>query len=156
MKKLGTEGSEGGSIEEEQEANQNIVIILPEIVRNFSEGKIDEDQSDFFLNILSGWYCKQLHEIYVLNEDIAFSDKRQTKHRNELVRKFETIEENMNLFIIRMEEKFLKDKYTPEMNIEKLQKIRSNDNENTSDSSSLTEQEDVLMAEKMFDENYQD
>ena len=43
LKKLGTEGSEGGSIEEEQEANQNIVIILPEIVRNFSEGKIDED-----------------------------------------------------------------------------------------------------------------
>ena len=43
VKKPGTEGSEGTSIEEEEEANQNIVIILPEIVRNFSEGKIDED-----------------------------------------------------------------------------------------------------------------
>ena len=62
----------------------------------------------------------------------------------------------MNLFIIRMEEKFCRDKYTPEMNIEKLQKIKTNENENTSDSSSLTEQEDVLMAEKMFDENYKD
>ena len=55
-----------------------------------------------------------------------------------------------------MEEKFCRDKYTPEMNIEKLQKIKTNENENTSDSSSLTEQEDVLMAEKMFDENYKD
>lgn len=63
-------------MDEEIDAS-DIVIILPEIVRNFSEVKITEEADEFFLNILSKWYEKKLHEIYVKNENITLTVDRK-------------------------------------------------------------------------------
>ena len=59
-------------MDEESDAG-DIVIILPEIVRNFSEVKITEEADEFFFNILTKWYEQQLHEIYVKNETITLT-----------------------------------------------------------------------------------
>ena len=37
-----------------------MVIILPEIVRNFVDGKNTDETNEFFLEILADWYKEQL------------------------------------------------------------------------------------------------
>ena len=63
LKKTKTKSkSFGDSSDEESDGNEkDVVIILPEIVRNFSEGKETPEKSSFFLEILSEWYYRQLH-----------------------------------------------------------------------------------------------
>ena len=58
---------------EHHSGKSDTVIILPRIVRDFSEGKITEETSDFFIQILSGWFYDQLYEIFVKNENIIYS-----------------------------------------------------------------------------------
>lgn len=53
--------------------------MLPEIVRNFSEVKITEDADELFLHILSSWYEKQLHDIYIENENIILAPQGAAK-----------------------------------------------------------------------------
>ena len=91
---------------------EDVVIILPEIVRNFSEGKDTAEKSEFFLTILSDWYEKLLHSIYIKNENIVYSpsalrtSSKLRKCNNSVVRDFESLGENISLFIERMLEKY--------------------------------------------------
>ena len=48
------------------------MIVLPGVVRNFSEGKITEEVQEFYLSIISEWYCEMLHQIYIKNENIEY------------------------------------------------------------------------------------
>ena len=69
------------------------MIILPEIVRNFSEVKLTDAEDDFFLQILSQWYESQLHDIYVRNENAG--NRRSNEGYDQFVRDFERLEENL-------------------------------------------------------------
>ena len=80
-KKSLTEPNED-SKRDETNTVDDIVIILPEIVRTYSEGRLEESDSDFFVSILAGWYKNQLHDIYVKNENIVFSSGSASKNKN--------------------------------------------------------------------------
>jgi len=131
-----------------------MVIVLPEFVRNFAEVMVSQHEfcEDFFLQILSTWYERQLHKIYVKNENIAISAHRASKQRQQVARDFERLEENLNLYVVRMHEKFFESKYTGKgiHRLEKRKQILQQDL--TSDSESLGSSEDVgtTMAEEMF------
>jgi hypothetical protein len=88
------------------------VIILPRIVRDFSEGKITEETNDFFLQILSGWYYDQLHQIFVKNENVIFSAyQKESNEVNFVKADCEKLEENIDFFIKQMHEKYQEEKY---------------------------------------------
>ena len=80
-KKTLTEPNEGIK-HDETDTVDDIVIILPEIVRTYSEGRLEESDSDFFVSILAGWYKNQLHDIYVKNENIVFSSSNISRKKN--------------------------------------------------------------------------
>ena len=103
LKKIKSKSFGGDSSDEEGDENENdVVVILPEIVRNFSEGKETPEKSSFFLEILSEWYYRLLHQIYKKNDNIVFSAQRASKQKCTVSRDFESLEENLNIFLIRM------------------------------------------------------
>lgn len=91
-----------------EEGEDGIVILLPKIVRNFAEGKETEEKSDFFLQVLGNWYKNLLHSIYIKNDNTVFSASNANKARSNLSREFGSLEENLNVFISRMLEKYQK------------------------------------------------
>lgn len=67
---------------------------------------------EFFLDILSGWYLDQLHQIYMKNENIVYSSQGGSRQRNQVSRDFERLEENLSVFLVHMHEKNQEEKYT--------------------------------------------
>ena len=80
-------------------------------MRTYCEGRFSDETSDFFLTILTGWYKNLLHDIYVKNENVVFSSSKASKMRNALAKDFERHEENIKVFISRMQEKYQEEKY---------------------------------------------
>ena len=100
-----------GSKDENRDQEHDIVIILPEIVKTYSEGRITIETSDFFVSILAGWYKNQLHEIYFKNQNIVYSSRKADKQKSS-ARDFERLEENIKVFILRMQDQYQEEKYS--------------------------------------------
>ena len=92
--------------DEQEQDDTDVIVILPKLVRNFAEGKETPEKSEFFLLVLSGWYCGLLHSIYRKNENMVNFAANSSKARNNILREFGSLEENLNLFIARMLEKY--------------------------------------------------
>ena len=64
------------------------VIILPRIVSNYAEGRITVEDCDHFMQILAAWYYNQLHQIYVVNDNIIYSAQGGNQELEKVQRDF--------------------------------------------------------------------
>ena len=121
------------------------MIVLPGVVSNFAEGKITEEIQEFFLSIISEWYCEMLHQIYIKNENISYLTQRGSSLQNNsaVSREFERIEENFTPLLQLMQEKYQDDKCSSP-------KVAPT-GEDTSDNSSLTDEGYTEQMDQLFD-----
>ena len=84
------------------------VIISPAIVREFSQGNILQEMSDFFFSIFGLWYYEQLHSIYTRNENVVCQSHRKGSEPSQVLRDFERLEENLQVFVSHAFEKYAK------------------------------------------------
>lgn len=121
------------------------MIVLPGVVSNFAEGKITEEIQEFFLSIISEWYCEMLHQIYIKNENISYLTQRGSSLQNNsaVSREFERIEENFTPLLQLMQEKYQDEKYSSP-------KVAPT-GEDTSDNSSLTDEGYTEQMDQLFD-----
>ena len=54
----------GRDQDESLDSQVGTVIILPKIVREFSQGRVSPETHDFLLQVLASYYTDQLHHIY--------------------------------------------------------------------------------------------
>ena len=104
--------------------------------------------NEFFLEILSGWYKHQLHDIYNRNENIVYSAHDVSKQQLNVEHDFERLSENLGVFLIRMQEKYKEERFSEDV-LRRSEKVSKVIVEDTSDSSSLTDDE-MTVAEEMF------
>ena len=79
------------------------IFVLPSVVSNFTQYKITEERQSFYLSLISEWYFGQLHQLYIKNENIAYSD-----HSSSLavIYEFERIEDNFTQLLIMFQDKY--------------------------------------------------
>ena len=137
--------SDGKLLYAQDDAAAERMIVLPGVVSNFAEGKITEEIQEFFLSIISEWYCEVLHQIYVKNENISYLTQMGSSLQNNsaVSREFERIEENFTPLLQLMQEKYQDEKYSP-------QKVPPT-GADTSDNSSLTDEGYTEQMDQLFD-----
>lgn len=96
-------------VNESGSSSDENIIVLPSIVRNFAEGKITVEIQEFFLSIISEWYCEQLHQIYIKNENVVYSSQISSQNSGQVSKDFERIEDNFTPLLQLLQEKYKED-----------------------------------------------
>ena len=82
------------------------IFVLPSVVSNFTQYKITEECQSFYLSLISEWYCRQLHQLYIKNQNIAYSAHSSSFA---VVYEFERIEDNFTQLLIMFQDKYKDD-----------------------------------------------
>lgn len=83
-----------------------MVIVLPEFVKNFSEGMISEETNEFLDEILIKWFEEKLFDIYIKNQNVGYQHLNKDQTSRNLKRLFESFQENITALNSRLLEKY--------------------------------------------------